>query len=553
LRFFDAIKKSNSHQMLYNKDKGSTRKKLGRFFSSISDRFSMDITDLIRAVDKNDTETVVRAMNAGFNPDEQDGINRRALPMAIDNLNEVMIQALLRAGANPDLPGMDGETALYKAVTWGHEPIVKMLLDAGANPTLAIAAGTTPLQEAKRRGSQSMLQLLTNPKASKPKPEKSVQVEEQTTRIASEVSTDLPPVIKKQRKPSPKTQQQQAAVEKNIALAEKTAAEAKKLEAKVKAANAKATKAVKEAKEKAAKLQKELEQRIAKEKQAQAAPAKKSEAKKAAPPKTTTAKTKVPTKTAATTNKKKSTTAKKASAIIPYIKEAGSMAGALCMAITEDNTAALAALLTQIKKADIDKIDEKTGLNPLMLAIEKKNAKATGALIDKGADILTVNAKKGHSPLSMAVSMESYNLVKFMLKKADSEAVKAALNSTDQLLSPQYLSYNKPKMLDLLLAAGADPNFGGREGTSPLLKGLEKGSIGLLPLYAKHDLDMNQLVEGKSLLEWAIKYNRIDWANGLLAEGADTSIKNKNEQTALEYAVSFGDGRTAFVELLSDS
>ena len=535
--------------MLYNKDKGSTRKKLGRFFSSMSDRFSMDITDLIRAVDKNDTETVIRAMNAGFNPDEQDGISRRALPMAIDNLNEVMIQALLQAGANPDLPGMDGETALYKAVTWGHEPIVKMLLDAGANPALAIAAGTTPMQEAKRRGNKSMLQLLTNPKASKPKSEKSVQpAQEGTAKESPSPSIEelVPPVIKKQRKPSAKTQQQQEAVDKNIALGEKTVAEAKKLEAKITAANTKAAQMVQEAKAKAAKLQKELEQRIAKEKQAQATPSKKPKSTKT----TAKPKTEAPAKTAKTAIKAKSATSKKASSIIPYIKEAGSMAGALVMAISEDNTAALAALLTQIDKADIDKVDKKTGLNPLMLAIEKKNAKATGALIDKGADILTVNAKKGHSPLSMAVSMESYNLVKFMLEKADSDAVKSALNSTNQLLSPQFLSYNKPKMLDLLLAAGADPNFGGGEGTSPLLKGLEKGSIGLLPLYAKHNLDMNQIVEGKSLLEWAIKYDRIDWANGLLAEGADPSIKNKNNQTALEYAVSFGNDRPAFVELL---
>ena len=536
--------------MLYNKDKGSTRKKLGRFFSSISDRFSMDITDLIRAVDKNDTETVIRAMNAGFNPDESDGINRRALPMAIDTLNEVIIQALLNAGANPDLPGMDGETALYKAVTWGHEPIVKMLLDAGANPKLAISSGITPIKEAERRGNTSMLELLANPKASQPKPEKNIQAEVTPIKETpiTKVEEIVPPVSKKRRQPSAKTQQQQEVVDKNIALAEKTAAEAKKLEAKVKAATEKAAQAVKEAKVKAAKLQKELEERIAKEKQAQAIPT-----KKATPKKSVSTKANTSTKKAATPAKKKPASAKKASAIIPYIKEAGSMAGAVVMAITEDNTAALAALLTKIDKKDIDKVDEKTGLNPLMFALEKKNPKATGALIDKGADILTVNAKKGHSPLSLAVSMDSYNLVKFMLEKADAEAVKTALNSTKQLLSPQFLTYNKPKMLDLLLAAGADPNFGGAEGTSPLLKGLEKGSIGLLPLYAKHDLDMNQIVEGKSLLEWAIKYNRIDWANGLLAEGADPNIKNQNDQTALEYAVSFGDSRTAFVELLSDS
>jgi len=504
--------------MLYNKKKGSTRKKLGSFFGSIADRFSMDVMDLIWAVDKNDTEKVRRAMQAGLDPNRTDGIERRALPMAVDQLNEEMISYLLQGGADPNLLGMDGESSLYKAVTWGHEPIVKMLLQAGGNPNQPIAEGVTPLQAAKNMGSKSMMNLLTNPATAKPKPEKK------------------PKPIPKPKKTytSPETERTKTTAAKNIAIGKKAEEAAKKMKG-------------------AAQKAKEIIERKAKE-----AAAKKPEKKAPTPKKTTTkpVATKKP-KVAATKPKetpkptlpKKKPVTKKAAAVIPYIKEAGSVAGALVMAIQKDNDAAIAALLTQIKVTEINKADKK-GITPLLAAIENKHANATGALIDKGADVLAVSSKKEHSPLSLAVSMKSLNLVKFIIEKSDPELLKKALNNKKQLLSAQFLAYNQPKILNILLGAGADPNFGGKEGTSPLLKGMEKGSIGLLPLYAKHAIDLNQVVEGKSLIEWAIKYNRQDWINGLIMEGADIKSNNKNGQTPLEYAESFGEGRKEIVKIL---
>ena len=507
--------------MLYNKEKGSTRKKLGSFFGSIADRFSMDVMDLIWAVDKNDTEKVRRAMQAGLDPNRTDGIERRALPMAVDQLNEEMIGYLLQGGADPNLLGMDGESALYKAVTWGHEPIVKMLLEAGGNPNHPIGEGVTPLQAAKKMGSKSMVNLLTNPNTAKPKPEKK------------------PKPIPKPKKTytSPETERTKATAAKNIAIGKKAEEAAKKMKG-----------AAQKAKEI---LERKAKETAAKEPVTKAPTPKKTTAAKPTAtkkPKTQKAITK-PKATPKPTPPKKKPITKKAAEAIPYIKEAGSVAGALVMAIQKNNEAAIAALLTQIKATEIDKADKK-GMTPLLAAIEHKHANATGALIDKGADVLAISPKKEHSPLSLAVSMKSLNLVKFIVEKSDPEALKKALNNKKQFLSAQFLSYNQPKILDVLLGVGADPNLGGKEGTSPLLKGMEKGSIGLLPLYAKHAIDLNQVVEGKSLIEWAIKYNRQDWINGLIMEGADTTSKNKNGQTPLEYAESFGDGRKDIVEIL---
>lgn len=513
--------------MLYNKKSDSTRKKLGSFFGSLADRLSMDTTDLIWAVAKNDTEKVRRAMNAGIDPNQTDGIERRALPMAIDQLNEEMISYLLAGGADPNLPTMDGETALYKAVTWGHEPIVKLLLEAGGNPNVATGAGATPMQAAQELGRKSMIELLKNPDKVSPKPEPKPK-----------------PIPKPKKKyTSPATEQARASAEKNIALAKKAEAAAKQMKG-----------AAQKAKEIIEKKTKEVigktvtaEEAIAK----RAANKKKDSPKKA--PKPTTASTekaspKKPTPAKKTTPKKTAPN-KKAAAAIPYIKEAGSLSGALVMAIQKENDAALVALLSQIKKEDLNQTD-KNGGTPLLTAIELKHAKATGALIDQGADVLTIVSKKGHSPLSLAVSMNSLNLVKFMIDKAEEAALQTALNSEQQLLSSQFIAYNNPKMLDVLLGAGADPNFGGKEGISPLLKGIEKGSIGLLPLYVKHAIDLNQIVEERSLIEWAIKYNRQDWVNGLITEGADIATANENGQTPLEYAESFGDSRAAIIEIL---
>jgi len=78
--------------------------KLGKGARSLRDRFTMDVTDLIRAVDKNDKDDVDRALAAGIDPDTADALSRRALTMAVDNNSAEVVALILRAGANPNLP-----------------------------------------------------------------------------------------------------------------------------------------------------------------------------------------------------------------------------------------------------------------------------------------------------------------------------------------------------------------------------------------------------------------------------------------------------------------
>jgi len=104
---------------------------------SIFDWFTLDVTDLIRAVDQNDPDEVDRALRARVNPNRRDGIRRIALPIAVNNNNTKIVKLLLDANASPNVLDEKGESALYKAVFWDNEEIMKLLLSRGASPFFA--------------------------------------------------------------------------------------------------------------------------------------------------------------------------------------------------------------------------------------------------------------------------------------------------------------------------------------------------------------------------------------------------------------------------------
>ena len=78
--------------------------KLGDFLDksrrTIKDRLTLDITDLLRAVDQQDPDEVRRALRAGVNPNDRDGMNRLALTIATDSNIAEIVQLLLDAKAD---------------------------------------------------------------------------------------------------------------------------------------------------------------------------------------------------------------------------------------------------------------------------------------------------------------------------------------------------------------------------------------------------------------------------------------------------------------------
>ena len=138
--------------------------KLGDFLDkgrrTIKDRLTLDITDLLRAVDQQDPDEVRRAITAGVNPNNRDGMNRLVLTIAVDSNIAEIVQLLLDAKADPNLKDPEGETALYKAVYWENEAIIEMLLEAGADPYLETSKGITPYEEAKNNTNNNLEDLL---------------------------------------------------------------------------------------------------------------------------------------------------------------------------------------------------------------------------------------------------------------------------------------------------------------------------------------------------------------------------------------------------------
>lgn len=421
--------------------------KLGDFLDksrrTIKDRLTLDITDLLRAIDQHDIDEVRRALRAGVNPNGRDGLHRLPLSIATDTNIAEIVQLLLDAKADPNVRDQNGETTLYKAVYWENEAIIEMLLEAGADIHLPTAKGITPYEEAKNSKNNHLEQLL--------------QAYQDEARA------------------------QQRAADK-----------AKHEEMKAKAAQA-------------------LEKReLAAQKEQQ--------------------------KAAERLQKAAEKEAKKIEGL--YTSEGTDHLRALLKAMNSKDSDAVKIFIEKVE--NLDGYDVYFNSTPLMTAIQMQSDKLARFLIEKGADPINFIPKLKHSPLTKAISLNRYDLVDFMLKKYP-DNIPAILNFEEQLLSPQFLAYKDARMLDLLIGAGADPFFGGKEAPSPIVKAIEKAGIATLPVLVKHKVNLDQNIGGKTPLGWAIFYNRTDWVNGLLHEGADPRITNADGQSPLEYAQALGE------------
>jgi len=185
---------------------------------------------------------------------------------------------------------------------------------------------------------------------------------------------------------------------------------------------------------------------------------------------------------------------------------------------------------------DLNVVDAESKKTPLYLAVENKHTKLAFFLIGKGADPFFEVPSVAQTPFAKAVSIDLVPFVENVLKVMGKDAP-VILNDPDQLLSPQFMAYKSPRMFDLLLTAGADPLFGGKEGVPPILKAVEKGSVAILPVLARHEFDLDLPVNSDTLLEWAMTYKRMDWLNGLLQEGADIDGLDEHGRTPLMMAV----------------
>ncbi|MEM9824828.1 MAG: ankyrin repeat domain-containing protein [Bacteroidota bacterium] len=436
--------------------------KIGDFLNkstqSIKDRLTMDVTDLIRAINKNDLEDIERALNAGVDPNAMDGANRLALHLAVDNNNVAVVSLLLKSGAKVSLLDESGATPLYKAVSWENKAIVQLLLEAGAEIHQKNLDGRTPLEEAREKGYTEIEDSLIHFHQQ----ERNKQVKEDRARHEA---------LKEKAK-----QVQQERIE-----------EEQKRQA---AAKAKEERAARRAKEKLEK-----------------------------------------------------------SVIRKYKVTEENQYASLLQAIRQNDVEAIEVLIE--KSLGENRLSDQQKGQVLLEAIRQENSALVHQVLDAGADALSIVEGEDHSPLSLAVSKNAYKLVAHLLKQNEARA-SDLLNNPEQVISLQFVAYKDPKMLDILMSAGANPFLGGKEMPAPVVRAINKASIAILPVLARHKVDLNQQVEGKSLLEWAIHYNRLNWVVGLIAEGVETEQANNEGKTPIEIAEELGD-RAAIIGALREA
>lgn len=116
-------------------------------------------TALITAAGGGHADIVKELLAAGAAVNVENHEHSTALMAASLHDDAGLVKMLLDAGAKVDAKDQDGETALSNAVRYGHLSVVKLLLDAGADPNISNTlppkspeSGYTPLMYAAKRG-----------------------------------------------------------------------------------------------------------------------------------------------------------------------------------------------------------------------------------------------------------------------------------------------------------------------------------------------------------------------------------------------------------------
>ena len=123
-----------------------------------------EISPLVRAVLKNDLETVERLLKQGSDANTKSSVGYPVLVLAAKHGSVAIINALRDKGADVNARDQDGSTALIEAIGKQHASAVKELLTrkASVNEThlKGLMEGMTPLMLAAMLGNISILQML---------------------------------------------------------------------------------------------------------------------------------------------------------------------------------------------------------------------------------------------------------------------------------------------------------------------------------------------------------------------------------------------------------
>jgi len=122
-------------------------------------RGSEDEPSLAELIERGETETVIRKLEAGADPNEGEG-DRYPLFAAVTNDQYDLVKLLLEKGARPETLTVGGRALLHVAAERDDAEMLRVFLDRGADPNVLSAQGFTPAVAALLAGKGNALAVL---------------------------------------------------------------------------------------------------------------------------------------------------------------------------------------------------------------------------------------------------------------------------------------------------------------------------------------------------------------------------------------------------------
>lgn len=196
----------------------------------------------------------------------------------------------------------------------------------------------------------------------------------------------------------------------------------------------------------------------------------------------------------------------------------------------------------QLMDAGADPDTQVTGYTPLMLAAHNKYSELVRLLLVRGADVEAVSngVVAGYNALYFGVERRNWKQNSGWQSATRLGPVAASHRGVNGI-NEAFLISEQQKVVDMLLAAGSDPNIRGK--WTPLTRAARQGAdAGIVEslLLAGAEVD-KKTPDDYSALYLASGWNRDEQVGLLLAAGADVNLGNDNEfETALFNAANNG-------------